>query len=157
CNLARGPNFYVDGLLGFRYLWLHEGIDITQVTNLLPGGVVGFNGSVLQPPGSLGILDQFVTRNQFYGGQIGTRAEYERDALFVHLLGKLGLGGTHQDGFINGTSTLGKTGGPNAMVQGGVLALSSNIGRLEREVFSVVPELGINVGVQYHCLRVFVG
>jgi hypothetical protein len=43
-------------------------------------------------------------------------------------------------------------------VQGGLLALNSNIGRFNKDHFSFVPEIGMNVGYQINDnVRVFAG
>jgi hypothetical protein len=58
---------------------------------------------------------------------------------------------------ISGTTVITEPGlAPN--VQGGLLALPTNIGTYSRDRFSVVPEIGVNVGCQVtNRLRVFAG
>jgi hypothetical protein len=60
---------------------------------------------------------------------------------------KLGLGITHQQADINGSTSLSSAAGIQT-VPGGVLALPSNIGHHSRTQFGIIPEFGVNVGVE---------
>jgi hypothetical protein len=146
----------VDLLAGFRYADLHEDLEITLGSVVLPGGVTEFNGQPV-PVGSILVLsDGFNTRNQFYGGQIGARAEFARGPWFLDLLGKVALGDSHQAVDIRGTST--QTTTTSTTVVGGFLATSTNIGGVRRDRFAVLPELDVNLGYQLcPMVRVFAG
>src|SRR5262249_859579 len=63
-------------LVGFRYLFLQEGIAILQQTDLLAGGVAAFNGNLVVAPARFDISDTFDTRNDFYGGQVGAQIDF---------------------------------------------------------------------------------
>jgi hypothetical protein len=144
-----GP-LHVDLLGGFRYLNLSEDIDISQNTTGLLG--VMAVGNVLVPPTNVFILDNFGTRNEFYGGQLGGRVEYAGDRFFLSGLFKIGLGSMHEV-----VDLAGFTRGP-ANSAAGLLVLTSNSGRRAHDEFAAVPELGINVGYQVcHGFRVIVG
>ena len=141
----------MDVLGGFRYLDLREGLGIAENLQVFPGAPI-FAGA------SIGAFDQFDTRNQFYGGQLGVRAEVRQDRLFANFTGKLALGDTHQTVDINGATTITPPGGPAIVRPGGLLALPSNAGRFSRDEFSVVPEGSVNVGYQVtNNLRAYVG
>jgi hypothetical protein len=139
-----------DLLAGFRYLQLDEGLGIQEqfTSVMLPGPLLGSQGLV---------SDQFNTRNQFFGGQLGTKFEYRWNNWFVDLTGKFALGVTHQVVDINGEQVFVGPGGINTF-QGGLLALPSNIGNHSRNQFTFVPELGLNLGynITDHC-RIFMG
>lgn len=158
-NLVRNCRLDVDVLAGFRFQHLEEDIDLLQRTTVLAEqGTFGFAQAAVLPPSSIGLFDCFTTRNEFYGGQIGARGEYGNGNFFVHFIGKLAIGATHQVGIIDGASSLHQPGKPTLVVPGGLLALSTNSGRLANDEFSVIPELGINLGYQVcHCLRAYVG
>src|SRR5262249_14635228 len=91
---------------------------------------------------------RFSTRNQFYGGQIGTRAEVCRGPMFVDFSGKVAFGSTHQVVSIDGNTSLIESGVVTGTVPGGALALRTNIGRTAHDHFTVVPEVGVQVGCQ---------
>jgi hypothetical protein len=140
-----GCNYRVSLLGGFRYLQLDEGLGITessQVNPALPAGSPLFGGSTIA--GS----DQFDTRNSFYGGQIGAHAEIWWGRLFADVIGKVALGATNEAVDVHGTTVITSPAGTTSVTPAGFLASGSNSGHFTRDVFAVVPEIGINVGWQ---------
>jgi hypothetical protein len=170
-HIGGGPDplgdFRADLLGGFRYLDVDENLEVTESSLVLRGGVTDFNGKVVGPGHTLVISDGFSARNQFYGGQLGVQGEFTHGCYFVDFLGKLGVGATREMFEVSGNTVL--TGGlkrhgrhlipvPPAEAVGGLLATSTNIGKQQQEPFSVLPELGLNIGYQCHPLfRVFAG
>lgn len=143
--------YRVDLIGGARYLDLREGLGIAENIQVLPG-------SPALPGSTILAFDQFDTRNQFYGGQIGARASWYRDRLFANVTGTIALGTTHQTVDVNGSTTITPPGGPATVVPGAFLALPSNAGHFTRDRFSIVPEVGLNVGYQItNNLSAFVG
>src|SRR6202040_2758039 len=63
-------------------------------------------------------------------------------------LGKVALGATHEVVDIHGATVLTSPAGATVVTPAGFLASESNSGHFTRDVFAVVPELGINVGCQ---------
>lgn len=148
-----------DLMAGFRSLGLDENLriqenltpltveaidfqtDPTGVANIVPAPAVGSR---------ITTLDDFETRNRFYGGQLGGRFQWEFGRLQVDLLGKIAFGVTNQRATIFGVSHLDEPGpaGRDITTTGGLLALRSNIGDFQRNQFSVVPELGVTAQVE---------
>ncbi|MFO0929438.1 MAG: BBP7 family outer membrane beta-barrel protein [Gemmataceae bacterium] len=130
---------------GFRYLNLHDELNVDSALTLTttPGLFAGRD----VPVGStIAAFDAFDTRNEFYGGQVGCQVEWYHGPFSINARGKVALGDTVQSLTIAGSSVL-NPGSPNApSVPGGFYALPSNTGRISRNVFSVVPEVGVNVG-----------
>jgi hypothetical protein len=152
CSYKSGRR--VDLIAGFRYLGLNEDLGITENLTTLDTAP----SPPFVPGETITVFDGFGTRNSFYGGQIGARGEWCRGRWFVNVLGKVALGDTHQEVRINGTTDFTDPGVALVRQQGGMLALPTNIGNYSRDQFSVVPEIGINVGRQMNDhLRVFVG
>jgi hypothetical protein len=140
----------VDLLGGFRYLRLTEGLRIEEDLTELAGGP--------SPGTTFGVADQFDTRNQFYGGQLGIRGEYRRGRAYVNLSGLVGLGDNHETLKINGSTAITPPGSTPLVRPGGLLALPSNIGNYSHDEFAVVPELRIEAGYQVTShLRAFAG
>jgi hypothetical protein len=137
-----------DLIAGFRFVNLNESLNMVQNSTVLPGGVAGFAGATVIAPSALTIADQFLTTNNFYGGQLGFQSMLHRGAFFSSLTAKVALGETYQVADIAGTTTLARATGPVATVPGGLFALPSNIGLHSRNAFSVVPEVGLNVGFE---------
>jgi hypothetical protein len=144
-NLRKGlllgccGNWRVDMLTGFRYLNFEENLRINEVSTLTTAGAVPMTG-ILQ--------DNFSVKNQFYGGQTGLVGEYHRGPWSVDGFLKVAMGNTMQTVNINGAQTLLVNGAPAASANSGLLAQASNSGHFTNSVFSVVPEVGINLGWQ---------
>lgn len=145
-NAVRLDNWSLDWLIGFRYLYLNDNLEINQNLTVLPGGanLISFN-NVPQPAGtSFTFSDSFAATNRFYGGTIGARVgltwcRFDIDAAF-----RLSMGVTHHVVNIGGTTTL--VGGDT--ISGSSLAQASNIRRYSSSEFSVIPELTTTLGYQ---------
>jgi hypothetical protein len=137
---------HTDVLIGFRYLHFAERLRIhEQVRNVTPGFLT-FQGANTEAT----ILDddEFRTLNQFFGPQIGGRVSYEHNWFTLEGFAKLALGPSIQGTTINGSTTAANPDGTFQTASGGVLALPSNIGHHQRTIFGLVPELGVNLGVE---------
>ncbi len=136
-NVWRRPGLEVTLLAGFRYADLTESLNIHNTTNDL----LFFNTTVLN--------DQFGTRNQFYGGQVGGRVSWKRDRLSMDVTGKVALGTTHQVVSIQGDIT---QSGPGAFAagtfRGGLYTQPTNIGRRTANEFTVLPAVELKLGYQ---------
>jgi hypothetical protein len=86
------------------------------------------------------VNDDFNTRNQFYGGQIGARLGWTRNRWSVDWLAKVALGDTHQVVNAQGNQLITTPAGATSFFNGGLLALNSNSGSFSRDRFAVVPE-----------------
>jgi hypothetical protein len=145
-NLTTGRLGDADGnlrlLAGFRYLDLYERID----------DAINFFAVMSQgndKAGSFGRqTEEFHTRSQFYGGQVGAQAETRMGRLFVNLTGKVALGSSHEVNTINGVQVLTPPpgGGPISILPNALFAKVSNMGRSKADAFAVVPEVNLNVG-----------
>jgi hypothetical protein len=140
-ELCRGCLFHLDLLAGFRYLEIDDSLTIDSRTTFAPN-VLGLGGT------SVVASDRFGGRNTFFGGQVGMEAELHYGRFFVDLWGKVALGDMHEIVSINGTTVLTGATGVSTALPGGLLAQPSNSGRYSQEAFAVVPEMGINFGVQ---------
>lgn len=152
---CRGPSGFIDCLVGFRGLDLNDNLDFSAVTSgiTIPGNPAVFAGSTQRA-----IADQFSTQNRFYGGQIGTVMEYRHGCWVFDLTAKLALGVTRETVSISGSTTDSVFGGATTSLPTGFYAQASNIGRYSKDVFAVVPELGMTAGYQITPrLRGFVG
>jgi hypothetical protein len=135
-------------LAGVRYLRFDEQLEMVQVPTLLGNGTGGFFGEVLAPGDALAIQDAFVTRSQFWGPQVGALAELKLGPAVVAGSFKLAMGNSHEVVGVHGTTTLVRPGEAPRRGVGGLLAVESNIGRDSSDVFAVVPEVGVSLGIQ---------
>lgn len=148
-NTWRGGGLVVDVLFGLRSLVLNETLTIED--NLVPlgNGVLFIQGTTaVNPPNHLTNFDIFRARNQFFGPQVGSRLDWHCGRVGVGLSGKLALGSTRQAMAINGGTSLATTAGPIFTVPGGIYAQSTNSGEFVRGACTVVPEIGLNLGMQ---------
>lgn len=134
-------------LLGYRQLQLDETLELFEVFQPLVGG---FNvGATRAVPGeTIASYDRFSTRNQFYGGQIGARVDWDNGIFDANLVAKIAFGAMHETVDVDGGSILVNRQLVQTSVPGGILALPSNMGHYSRNVFTVVPEVGVNIGMQ---------
>ncbi len=139
CNSSYCGGWRLDFLLGYRYLYLKERLTISEELLSLDD----------ENPGMWDIRDDFGTKNSFHGGDIGVLWESQWNRWSLEGLLKIGLGFNHQVVNINGdTVYTAFEGAPENAYDGGLLALRSNSGNHTRDVFCVVPELGVTVGYQ---------
>ena len=136
----------VDGLLGYRYLWLNERLDLFGQTQ--SAGAMGtFLGTPLPIGTTVFTTDSFRTNTQFHGVQMGSRAQYRRDIFTLTAFGKYGLGVNLETLNTTGITTASGPGGSQTAV-GGVRVLPSNLSATTHNQFSMMGETGIELGVQ---------
>jgi hypothetical protein len=154
-----GNRLHIQVLAGFRYLDLTESLSYATAST----GLSDPNTDLI-----LTTVDQFDMRNQFYGFQVGTRADYRLGNLEISASAKLALGDMSQTANFNGRAATnfftGPAGGPFTGVPpehlrgGGIFVQPSNRGSASRDQIAFAPEFGVNVAYQLtpH-LRVFAG
>jgi hypothetical protein len=130
--------YHLAFLAGYRYLELNESLSITENdTFLLQLGPLGASSSTIQ--------DRFDTRNFFRGFNLGLDGEFTYCKCTLDILAKVAVGWNHEIVGISGFRTFTVPGsGTSAPLEGGLLALPSNIGRFTRNEFAVLPEIGVN-------------
>ena len=145
--------YRADMIAGLMYLNLNENLVITENIRFLPTVLPPFD-----PNSTIQVTDRFETRNNFYGGQVGVRGEWYSGGWFTNATGAIALGDTHQQVRIDGSTVFTSSGGTSVTQPGGLLALPTNMGTYSRDKFTVVPQVGLNVGRQLTSnLRVYVG
>lgn len=136
-NLYNGGRLSVDGLFGFRYADLRESLNLNGTSIDITG--IGVNQQW---------VDQFGTANHFYGGQLGTRLDWESRWVSLELDCKVAMGADAQKVNIQGASVWGGPGFPlpPGVYPGGLLTEPSNIGEHSGTDFGVIPELEVKFG-----------
>jgi hypothetical protein len=153
CGCLWGGTYRVDLLGGFRYGELREELGITEFL-VVPAG-----STVPRAPGPASILvqDQYKTKNQFYGGQVGVDSEFHYGSWFLGATAKFALGTMHDTVGIQGVTTLAAP-GVTTIAAGGLLAQPTNIGKYSHDRVAFIPEVGLKVGYQVNDhVRVYVG
>ncbi len=139
-NLNHQPDFDINVMAGYRYQQLEDHLGISDSLAFSGTQSAYPAGSVVQQ------ADLFDTRNVFQGGEVGasTTLRYQRWTIDTVL--KFAVGQTHTRVTIAGITTTSIPGQATTSAPGGLLALPSNIGAYGSDQFSVVPELGVNLG-----------
>lgn len=122
-------------LIGFRQVQLGEGVRIEEQLTTPTAPIVGF-----------GIFDDFRTRNQFNGLDVGWAYKRTRGYWTAEAKIRLAVGNTRQRVRINGATTITPT--PGTAQTGGLLAQASNIGSYDRDEFTILPQLDLRLGYQ---------
>ncbi|HEX3147570.1 MAG TPA: BBP7 family outer membrane beta-barrel protein [Gemmataceae bacterium] len=142
----------LDALIGYRYVRFRDSISIQSDSNTAIAAGAAPAGTHIT------VYDRFTGLNQFNGGQIGFAGEWQTGSMTFGLRATIAAGVNCQNVDIAGTATATPPSGTPIVSSGGLLALPSNIGSHDRNVFSVVPEVGVTVGYQLTSnLRVFGG
>lgn len=148
-KLYSGCSLKIDGLVGFRYLGFKE-----RLKFFVNSPAINIPGEVYQ------VSDHFHTKNNFYGGQIGFKAEYFYRCFFLSAKAKVALGAMCEKLNIRGkflTNAFNGFGAPETF-SGGYFALPSNIGHHKYTCFAVVPEVNLSLGYQItDCFRIQLG
>jgi hypothetical protein len=152
CLWCCGCNYRIMPLIGFRNINLDESLTVTENIQSLPTAPPPFTNQTIT------VTDTFNTQNHFYGGQVGLAAWWYWGRWSIQSRGKLAMGDTVQLLDISGSQRFVSPTGAVQNFTGGLLALNSNIGHYSHNAFSVIPEVGINLGYQIlPNLRAFVG
>lgn len=135
-NVYRGPGFSFDLIAGFRYLDLSERLEMSTISTDFPHD------------SSIGTVDDFRTRNQFYGGQLGGRFGFRFGNVSLDAICKVALGANHELVQTSGFSAVSGAGAPvtPGIYSGGIFTAPSNIGTQNMNQFAVVPQLGLKLG-----------
>jgi len=137
--LRRGPAMFSESfhwIMGLRYWNLEEELFVEG--NSRTGGL------------SVTTLDSFMTRNQFFGGQIGGKWNWTRKRLTIDMSWRMALGAMLEDVNISGSSTAVLPSGTRVEAPGGFLALSSNMGDHSRTQFAWIRESQISLSYAVH-------
>ncbi|MBN9121194.1 MAG: BBP7 family outer membrane beta-barrel protein, partial [Planctomycetes bacterium] len=150
-------NWRAEWFVGYRHLNLRESLTIGENITVVGSGAGRL--AISDPVGTRVVVqDRFLTHNYFNGGQIGAYYERRFGRWDVDARGSVALGSTHQVLEISGFQTRARPDGTVMNFRGGLLAAGPNLGKFERDKFSVAPEFTLNAGywVLPH-LRVFAG
>jgi hypothetical protein len=138
-DLLHGARWQIDGLVGYRFLQVYEGLSLEQ------HGLT-FGPNSFAAPTAFGRQDQFDAHNLYHGGQIGLRGDLRKGPLFIEVTGKVAFGVNNEMVKVGGITAVMAPGQPLTTSPGGLLALPSNSGRVTQAVFAVVPEVIARVG-----------
>jgi hypothetical protein len=139
-----GTTCSVEGMVGFRYLCMDDGIHLNRFSSFA-ANPVGFPDYAFLAGNQIREQESFATHNQFFGGQAGVRGNLFFDSFILTGQAQLGVGGTNESITIQGSQVRTLPGGQAITSPGALLALPSNIGHHDRTKFSFLPEVGFKL------------
>lgn len=146
-NIYQQQWLAVDALLGFRYFDLGDSLEIVSNSE---------NPITLK---NYSAVETFRTRNQFFGGQLGSRVGLQQGRVSADFTSFIALGSTEQVVSIVGTSNFsGANATPAGTRSGFLYTQQSNIGNRRHRAFSAIPQMQAKLGFDLTCkLRATVG
>lgn len=129
------PGRRLDLVGGYQFTRIDDSLGISHTTDFTPAIFAR----------RLAVEDVFSTENKFHGGTLGLLGEIGQGPVTLSVLAKVGMGNMNEVVSIAGRSVLTDAGGNNAIYNGGVLALPTNIGVYEQDKFAVIPEAEIKL------------
>ena len=130
---------------GYRYLDLEDRLGVSERLTTSAGIVPGTEDVGTE---AFAIDDVFHTHNTFNGGELGLKFEFQRNRWGLELFPRVGLGSTHSEVTINGSTVATDATGVETTAPGGLLAQPTNSGTHVQDMFSVVPEIDVNASWQ---------
>ena len=132
----------LDFLAGYRNYRLEEDVSIQQsVLFTDPAGVIPLGTQI-------DVLDNFRTDNRFSGGEFGVDWEWTRGCWSISVVGKTAIGNMRQRACVDGFTSVWSPTGGLAQDNFGLMALESNSGSVERNRFTAIPEVGLDLFYQ---------
>lgn len=139
-----------DLLIGFRSYNLDDRLGVVQDSVITEAGPTQGTAFLIQ--------DNFRARNEFYGSELGLRTKMHRARWSFEILAKIAFGNNHQTVTIDGSTAIAAPGQPTQTYNAGTLAVGSNSGVYQNDVFTMIPQLGLELGYQVnHNWRAYFG
>ncbi len=127
----------VDWIVGYRHLQLKDGLAFSEsIESFVPGEL-----------GTLQLSESFRTKNEFNGLQLGVAYQANLKRVWLESLLRVAVGTNRQSVGISGNTSITELGITETFA-GGLLAQRFNSGSFEREDFTMVPEIGLTLGVR---------
>lgn len=127
----------VDWVVGYRHITLDDRLSFSEnLTSLLPAA-----------PGEIQLSESFATENEFNGLQLGVTYQANLKRVWLESILRVAVGNNKQTARIRGQTSITEP-GSSENYEGGLLAQRFNSGTFQREQFTMVPEVGLTLGVR---------
>jgi hypothetical protein len=132
-NVGSQNSFPLILSLGFRFMNIHEKLRLNDAIHNTP---------ILPPNAILNVRDQFTTKNNFYGLQLGARTNLTYNNISIEALAEIALGKNIEKLTINGQTNV----DDKTIIQPiGLFAEPTNIGTFKNQQFTLIPALQIKM------------
>jgi Putative beta barrel porin-7 (BBP7) len=143
-NVYTTENFRFGVLGGYRYLHFADRLGISEnLTNVNPN-----NTSFVPLNANFSVNDSFDAKNDYNAFNLGIVTEWRYGRLSLGLRSMLAVGYNHEAVDITGSTIVSVPGATPVSNQGGLLALSSNIGHHEQNMVALVPQFDLKLAYQ---------
>jgi hypothetical protein len=141
CNPC-GPSSMVNLLGGYRHYRYDSDLVITENLLVLPNTT-----SPLVPGTTIFLQDEFRTRNEFHGGEVGLQGLVQPSWWWIDGLAKFSIGSHHREVTIDGETINTVPNAGTAEFEGGLLTSEvTNIGDYSDTTLAIIPEFRLGVG-----------
>ena len=124
--------------LGYRRLKLEDNLHFTNDVDVIDG-----------PFDSSSITEHFATKNKFDGVQLGFTYQTDFPRARLESRMRVALGNNKQTINVGGSNVLTTGGIVDPVIDSGFLAQATNSGNFTRDVFTMIPELGVTLGIRF--------
>ncbi|MCA9212872.1 MAG: BBP7 family outer membrane beta-barrel protein [Planctomycetales bacterium] len=128
----------LDFLAGYRNANLS---DLIRIREDLESPLFGAGAGILT-------TDEFSTRNLFHGANLGLRYEKRKNNFNLNAFANVALGVTESRVAIDGSTRITSNAFAPINHDGGLLALTTNMGRLSESAFTALADCGVNAGLR---------
>lgn len=128
----------VDYLIGYRYLEVTDRLQLSHdIAALIPAN-----------PDTRSVVEQFDTKNKFNGLQLGVTYMAQFRRAWVESMIRVGVGSNRQQVRVFGSDTS-TDGGVTTTTPTGFLTQRTNIQKVRRNQFTMIPEVGLTFGYRF--------
>tara|TARA_R110002049_G_scaffold4601_4_gene31791 strand:+ start:1975 stop:3375 length:1401 start_codon:yes stop_codon:yes gene_type:complete len=136
CNSC-GPQDRTDWIVGYRRLVLEDSLSFHET----------LTSELTNAPGTIVLNEGFHTENEFNGLQLGVVNITQLRRAWLESKLRIALGNNTQTVRIHGSTAITEAGITDTF-DGGLYAQRTNIGSYQREHFTLIPEIGLKLGVR---------
>ena len=148
--LTAGEHWRLDGLIGYQCLNYNEALTINRAVTPL--------GPPFVPGTTIVSNDLIKTENEFNGGVIGIDCQKDYGCWTMNVRPSVAVGRMRNTVIRDGVTVISVPGAPDLMLPGGVYNLTSNLGEIDSQDWTVIPQLDFRVSKTiWECIRLSIG
>jgi hypothetical protein len=133
----------LDFITGWNYTRVDEDAELRTVSTVTEVGGTIPTGTVRHT------LDQWTATNDFNGAIFGLQWQRNCGCWTTTAMARMSIGNMHETMVINGSSTIRVPGQGATTTTGGALTAASNVGQFNRNEFTAITEVGLNLGYRF--------
>jgi hypothetical protein len=148
--LTAGPHWRLDGLVGVRCINYNEELTINETIAPL--------GPLFVPGSTLVSSETIKTENEFNGAVIGFDLQKDHGGWTFNVRPTVAIGRMRNTTIRDGVTVISVPGTPDLVLPGGTYNLTSNLGEVDSQDWTVIPQIDLRVSKTiWECVRLSVG